>query len=49
VEREVLMASPWYPVIEHVRVVSLHQGRFRMSIRKDFFTERVVKHCNQAS
>ena len=25
----------------------LHQGRFRPGIRKHFFTERVVKHCNR--
>ena len=25
----------------------LHQGRFRLNIRKHFFTERVVKHWNR--
>jgi len=25
----------------------LHQGRFRLDIRKNFFTERVVRHCNR--
>jgi len=25
----------------------LHQGRFRLGIRKNFFTERVVGHCNR--
>ena len=24
----------------------LHQGRFRLDIRKNFFTKRVVKHWN---
>jgi len=25
----------------------LHQGRFRLDIRKNFFTESVVKHWNR--
>ncbi|KFP11100.1 hypothetical protein Z169_00784, partial [Egretta garzetta] len=25
----------------------LNQGRFRLDIRKKFFTMRVVKHCNR--
>ncbi|KFV60650.1 hypothetical protein N341_01813, partial [Tyto alba] len=25
----------------------LHHGRFRLDIRKNFFTERVVKHWNR--
>ncbi|KFW66495.1 hypothetical protein AS28_02216, partial [Pygoscelis adeliae] len=25
----------------------LHQGRFRLDIRKHFFTKRVVKHWNR--
>jgi len=27
--------------------LKLHQMRFRLGIRKNFFTERVVKHCNR--
>ena len=25
----------------------MHQGRFRLDIRKNFFTKRVVKHWNR--
>jgi len=27
--------------------LKLHQGRFRLGIRKNFLTEKVVKHCNR--
>ena len=27
--------------------LKLHQGKFRLDIRKDFFTKRVVKHWNR--
>ena len=27
--------------------LKLHQGRFRMDIRKNFFTKRVIKHWNR--
>jgi len=29
--------------------LKLCQGRFRLDIRKTFFTERVVRHCNRLS
>jgi len=29
--------------------LKLHQGRFKLDIRKKFFTERVVKHSNRLS
>jgi len=29
--------------------LELHQGRFRLDIRKNFFTERVFRHCNRLS
>jgi len=27
--------------------LKLHQGRFKLDIRKNVFTERVVRHCNR--
>jgi len=30
-----------------VMVLNLREGRFRLDMRKKFFTTRVVKHCNR--
>ncbi|KGL77262.1 hypothetical protein N309_02511, partial [Tinamus guttatus] len=27
----------------------LHQGRFRLDIRRNFYTERIIKHWNRLS
>jgi len=47
-----LLAASW-PAAQRVCVSSciyglkLCQGRFRLDIRKNLFTERVVRHCNR--
>lgn len=33
----------------HGKGSKLHQGRFRVDIRKHLFTERVAKHCKRFS
>jgi len=30
--------------VQVIRGLQLHQGRFRLYVRKNFFTERVVRH-----
>jgi len=46
---KVLISSSWDPVIERVGMVQscIHQGKFRLDIRKHFFTKDVVKPCNR--
>ena len=47
-EREVLSSSPWDPVTGRLGMgqSGIREGT-RFDIRKHFFTERVVKHCNR--
>ena len=36
-----------YLYMEYLNDLRLHQGRFRLDIRKNLFTERVVNHWNR--
>ena len=35
------------PYEDRLKELELHQGKFRLDIRKHFFTDRVVKHWNR--
>ena len=48
-EREVLISSPWYPVLGCMGMAQscIPQGRFGLDMRKHFLPERVVKPWNR--
>jgi len=47
VEGEVLISSPWYPVIGHVEMAKAATGRLRLNIGQYFFAKSAVQHWNR--
>jgi len=41
------LSADFMPQMGQIRPTGLHQGRFILDIRNNFFTERVVRHGNR--